>query len=190
MAVPDDIHHVLILRDISERRKAERAEAASVAKSAFLANMSHEIRTPMNAIIGMAHLMRREGRDPAPGRAPRQDQHRRAAPAGGHQQHPRPLQDRGRQIHPRRHPLDGGAIVGNVASIVFNQPRQAALLLETQACPPAAGDPTRLRQGPAQLRQQRDQVHRIRAASPCAPASSTKTPDSVLVRFEVLRTPG
>ena len=36
MAVPDDIHYVLILRDISERRKAESAEAASVAKSAFL----------------------------------------------------------------------------------------------------------------------------------------------------------
>jgi signal transduction histidine kinase/ActR/RegA family two-component response regulator len=37
------------------------AEAANLAKSVFLANMSHEIRTPMNAIIGMAHLMRREG---------------------------------------------------------------------------------------------------------------------------------
>ncbi|MCK6396638.1 histidine kinase dimerization/phospho-acceptor domain-containing protein, partial [Zoogloea sp.] len=64
MTVPDDIHYVLILRDISERRKAESAEAASVAKSAFVANMSHEIRTPMNAIIGMAHLMRREGVTP------------------------------------------------------------------------------------------------------------------------------
>ena len=37
------------------------AEAASAAKSTFLANMSHEIRTPMNAILGMAHLMRRDG---------------------------------------------------------------------------------------------------------------------------------
>lgn len=27
--------------------------------------MSHEIRSPMNAIIGMAHLMRRAGCDPA-----------------------------------------------------------------------------------------------------------------------------
>ena len=34
----------------------ERAEVATVSKSAFLANMSHEIRTPMNAIIGMSHL--------------------------------------------------------------------------------------------------------------------------------------
>jgi signal transduction histidine kinase/DNA-binding response OmpR family regulator len=34
----------------------ERAEAATVAKSAFLANMSHEIRTPMNGVIGMTEL--------------------------------------------------------------------------------------------------------------------------------------
>jgi len=42
----------------------ERAEAATQAKSAFLANMSHEIRTPMNAILGMAHLMQRDGVTP------------------------------------------------------------------------------------------------------------------------------
>ena len=41
-----------------------QAEAANIAKSAFLANMSHEIRTPMNGIIGMAHIMRREGVSP------------------------------------------------------------------------------------------------------------------------------
>ena len=40
------------------------ADAANRAKSAFLANMSHEIRTPMNGILGMAHLLRRDGVTP------------------------------------------------------------------------------------------------------------------------------
>ena len=39
----------------------EKAESANKAKSIFLANMSHEIRTPMNAIIGLTHLLLREG---------------------------------------------------------------------------------------------------------------------------------
>ena len=38
------------------RREAEKARAASVAKSNFLSSMSHEIRTPLNAIIGMGEL--------------------------------------------------------------------------------------------------------------------------------------
>ena len=54
-----------IVRDISERKRAERAlrrakkeaEAAAEAKGQFLANMSHEIRTPMNGVIGMSSLL-------------------------------------------------------------------------------------------------------------------------------------
>jgi len=53
-----------IIRDITERKKAEAlsqekmaAEAASRSKSEFLANMSHEIRTPLNSITGLTELV-------------------------------------------------------------------------------------------------------------------------------------
>jgi PAS domain S-box-containing protein len=53
-----------IVRDISDRRRAEEAlgvaaaaQAANRAKSQFLANMSHEIRTPMSGVLGMAELL-------------------------------------------------------------------------------------------------------------------------------------
>ena len=47
-----------MLRTQQER---DLANAATKAKSVFLANMSHEIRTPLNGILGMVHLLRREG---------------------------------------------------------------------------------------------------------------------------------
>jgi PAS domain S-box-containing protein len=65
-------HYSSIMRDISERRRAEarmeetlatlgqakaEAEAANRTKSEFLANMSHEIRTPINGIMGMLQLL-------------------------------------------------------------------------------------------------------------------------------------
>jgi signal transduction histidine kinase/CheY-like chemotaxis protein len=47
--------------EVELAHRAEQAESATRAKSAFLANMSHEIRTPMNAILGLTHLLRRDG---------------------------------------------------------------------------------------------------------------------------------
>ena len=56
---------LLIIRDISERKRAERAlleaklaaESAAETKGHFLANMSHELRTPLTGILGMSELL-------------------------------------------------------------------------------------------------------------------------------------
>ena len=40
------------------------AEQLAKVKSEFLANMSHEIRTPVNAILGLTHLLQRDGATP------------------------------------------------------------------------------------------------------------------------------
>jgi PAS domain S-box-containing protein len=58
-----------LILDIDERKRAElalveaerEAQAASEAKAQFLANMSHEIRTPMNGVLGVMHLLKRQG---------------------------------------------------------------------------------------------------------------------------------
>jgi len=63
---------VLILKNISERKEAERkileakykAEESDRLKTAFLSNMSHEIRTPMNAIVGFSDLLTDEQLSP------------------------------------------------------------------------------------------------------------------------------
>ncbi len=56
------IRIVEILYILQEREKkfeelANKAQAASRAKSIFLANMSHELRTPLNAIIGFSQIL-------------------------------------------------------------------------------------------------------------------------------------
>lgn len=51
--------YVAIVEELTERRRAERAEAENQAKSRFLALMSHELRTPLNAVLGFSQLLER-----------------------------------------------------------------------------------------------------------------------------------
>lgn len=51
--------YVGIVKDLTERRRAGRAEAENQAKSRFQALMSHELRTPLNAVIGFSQLLER-----------------------------------------------------------------------------------------------------------------------------------
>lgn len=63
--VADDfIGYNCILRDITERKQAEKMKKArdlarhsAMMKEQFIASVSHEMRTPMNAILGMSNIL-------------------------------------------------------------------------------------------------------------------------------------
>jgi PAS domain S-box-containing protein len=53
------------LTDVTDRRRAERAEAEARIKEEFLGTVSHELRTPLTAIVGWVSVLQmRDKRDP------------------------------------------------------------------------------------------------------------------------------
>jgi signal transduction histidine kinase/CheY-like chemotaxis protein len=52
----EKLYRTIEQQNITLKEAAEKANAASQAKSSFLASMSHDIRTPLNAIIGMTSM--------------------------------------------------------------------------------------------------------------------------------------
>ncbi len=163
------------------------AEAANRAKSTFLANMSHEIRTPMNGILGMAHLLRREGANAQ--QMERLDKMDAAAKhllgiindildiskieAG--------------KFKLDEMPLSIGSMVANVSSILFERAatKGLQLRLETETVRPnLLGDPTRLQQ--ALLNYATNAIKFTEKGSVTLRTRKLEeTSESVLLRFEV-----
>ena len=175
------------IQSLRTRSRGEMAEAATQAKSAFLAHMSHEIRTPMNAILGMAHLMRRDGVTPK--QAGQLDQI--DASASHLLAIINDILDLSK-IEAGKFSLDDvdiavGALLGNIASILSPQAGEKGLrlVMDTAPLPPhLRGDPTRLTQ--ALLNFANNAVKFTeQGAITLRTRLSEETADDVLLHFEV-----
>ncbi|WP_295388179.1 ATP-binding protein [uncultured Thiodictyon sp.] len=128
------------------------AERLAQVKTLFLANMSHEIRTPMNAIVGFAHLLRQDARDPD-----QQDKLDKITTAANHLL--AVLNDildlskiEAGKLELEDCDFDLGSVLGRACTLVADQVRAKGLTLALHlppalaASPGLRGDPTRLTQ--------------------------------------------